>query len=94
MSIQVFNQSGNLLLNVTDRITRYVGTYYVVAGPYPQNSGFVAVPGMADDGTWLAYGDLSAFGPPVYIFIGAGGFSWQRANTTLALNTPVTVLRV
>lgn len=73
--LQVWDASGVLVLEVTDRLTRFVasGSYQPPAAAGLQTV-FVSVPGMANDGTWVA---IATSGPgagnPVTIV--NGGFN-------------------
>lgn len=52
VGLQVFSPSGKLRLEITDRLTRHIGSFSFP----PWNdatSRFISVPGMADDGHWV-----------------------------------------
>lgn len=94
--LQVFDASGNLMLDISDRLTRLHGIYPVVAA-WNVNSGFVSVPGMVDDGSWHCFANASygvGTAQPIYMGVASGGFNWMRFGLTGALNIPVGVLRV
>jgi hypothetical protein len=94
--LQVFNDGGGLILDISDRLTRYVTTH-TLSAPSGTNSGWIAVSGMADDGTWYVYCGVSSplgGGPPdVYITIGSGGYTWTRYGAIGTLTTVITVMR-
>lgn len=49
----VYRADGSVLLNTSDRITRYVGSYsYNISG---STQASVYVPGCTNDGTWFAF---------------------------------------
>ncbi|WP_136638130.1 hypothetical protein [Stenotrophomonas maltophilia] len=73
--LQVWDQNGALVLDVTDRLTRHVvsGSYVAPAGSWPIIA-FISVPGMVNDGTWLAVASSGpGAGNPVTII--NGGFN-------------------
>lgn len=57
--LRVWDAAGSLVLDVTDRLTRYHGAYSCTLGGYGTHQD-VTVPGIADDGTWAAFTDASA----------------------------------
>lgn len=73
--LQTFYADGRIQLDLTDRLTRFItsGTYTPPAGTGLRTA-FVSVPGMANDGTWIA---IASSGPgagnPVTIV--SGGFN-------------------
>lgn len=59
--LRVWDASGNLTLDISDRLTRFVGTYsvsFTVNGPEADK--LISVSGMVNDGTWFASGDRQA----------------------------------
>lgn len=93
--LQVFSAAGATLLDTTDKLLRYVGTYAISAAS-GVNSGTVSVPGMADDGTWFVYtgvDDPTWGATPIYAIIGAGSFTWYRYSVTGAFSTQIAVMR-
>lgn len=50
--LRVWDGTGGLMLDVTDRITRFVGTYSFYIAPF-QTSVDISVPGASPD-TWFA----------------------------------------
>lgn len=95
MSLQIFNGTGQPLLDTTDRLSRVHGRYTVVAGENV-HSGFVAVPGMVDDNSWYCFSNTAEAGVPQPIFMGItnGGFNWYRWGKPGPLSEIVTVMRV
>jgi hypothetical protein len=92
VSAQVFHANGALLLDVSDRLTRFHSSYQLNAAAATQN-GFISVAGMSTDGTWVAYCGMATGAPDIYIVIGSGGFTWYRFGTIGVLTSKITVLR-
>lgn len=94
--LQVWDANGVLVLDVTERLTRHVvsGSYQPPAGSGVQTV-FVAVPGMANDGTWIVVASSGpGSGNPVTIV--NGGFNVicnDSFGTTPQVNY-YTVLRI
>lgn len=80
--LRTFDGFGNLIVDITDRLTRYVASAYVSLGP--QSSTFVFVSGMSDDGTWAVIGMQNFLG----VKYGNNGFtvSNSSASSTVAAN--------
>lgn len=51
--LQVWDQAGNLVFDVTDRMTIYVGVVRVTVSS--SGTGFYSYPGMTNNGTWMVY---------------------------------------
>lgn len=73
--LRVWDSFGNLTVDVSDRLNRYVGTY---SANVPGNSTvFVPVPGVSLDGTWeVAHANSdnsSAFPRQTYSRLAVGG---------------------
>lgn len=86
--LQIFDASGRTLLEVTDRLPRVWSTHTVsgtnLVGPGSGPSGFVSVPGMVRDGTWLAVPGVvtvtgSYFLGGINCYCVTGGFNWNAA---------------
>ena len=80
--LQVFDASGGVVLDVSDRLTRFYADYSVSITP--GQPVYIPVPGMVDDGTWAVI-------PQAYIvnvLVGSGGFTvsldayWGNSPTT------------
>lgn len=52
--LRAWDSSGNLILEITDSIARFVGTYTIPLLA-PRASTVVSVPGYSLDGTWSLY---------------------------------------
>lgn len=81
--LQVFDASGVIVLDVTDRLTRFIvsGSYQAPTGSSSFPTVFVPVPGMANDGTWIAVASSGpGSGNPVTIV--SGGFNVICNDTT------------
>lgn len=83
--LQVFGQSGGVLVEYTDRLSRLIGVFTVshAGGQDRFNqviSGTYSVPGMADDGKWIVFSPQDS-GPNLYpkllVKPVAGGFYYQ-----------------
>lgn len=81
--LQVFDAAGNIVLDVTDRLTRFIvsGSYQAPAGSPSFPTVFVSVSGMINDGTWIAVASSGpGSGNPVTIT--NGGFNVICNDTT------------
>lgn len=67
--LQVFDETGATILDVSDRLTRLYGDYSVSITP--GQSVYIPVPGMVDDGTWTVITQSYI----VNVFVGSGGFT-------------------
>ena len=55
--LRVWDASGNLTLDVTNRITRIISSHgFSIAA---NSSQAISVPGITTDGTWIAYAPLA-----------------------------------
>lgn len=69
--LKVLDGNNRILLEMSDRTSKLYGIYTVVIPAGENFSGFVSVPGMAKDGTWLVLpGFLS------WSVVESGGFNW------------------
>ncbi|KQV99963.1 hypothetical protein [Rhizobacter sp. Root1221] len=97
MSFQVRNDQGVVTLDIQDRITRFNNVVPLTASG-SVHSGFISVPGMVDDGTWVVVGgmsnDVSYAIPVAYTTIGVDGFTWIRFGVAGPFDTSFMVLRV
>lgn len=60
--LKVWNSSGTVTLDTTDRVFRFFSSYTVPNATFTEAIGFysdVYVPGASADGTWLGYMDNS-----------------------------------
>lgn len=76
LGLQVFDSSGNTLLDTSDGIARLVGEYTTGAIGYG-GSAFVSVSGMAADGNWVVF--PLALSNGVYAVVQADGFTVYSA---------------
>lgn len=81
--LQVWDPAGQLILDVTERLTRLHsrGNYQAPSGSGNYPTVFVGVPGMANDGSWMV---VASSGPGVGnpVSIGNGGFNVTCYDTT------------
>lgn len=89
--LQVFNANGALRLEITDRLTRLVGTFTLPAWNDTAVR-FVPVIGMSDDGFWV----ITLPCPDYYYQIVDGGINvWSTGvRFTGFTSIPITVYRV
>lgn len=89
--LQVFAPNGVLRLEITDRLTRFVGTYTL---PAWNDAGvrFVAVSGMTDDGYWV----VTLPSPDYYYQIVNGGINVWSTNIRFTgfTSVPISVYRI
>jgi len=82
--LRVWNASGVLQLDITNRITRIHGTYsYSIAAG---SNTTISVPGISTDGTWIAYA------PFVACLISAGSVQITN-NSRETVSGSLTVMR-
>jgi hypothetical protein len=85
--IRVWDASGNLTLDTTDRLTRFV-TSITPGTIAPQATVSYSVPGIVDDGTWFLVvintwrPSSSAFYTDIYMYITSGFLNVQNINTS------------
>lgn len=88
--LQVFDGSGNVMLDVADKLSRIHATVSLSI-PVGTNGGTYTVSGMADDGTWFVFPEVDANGfSRVSVKVQSGGFQWGRGIYTEG-NVTVTV---
>jgi len=81
--LQVWDASGAIVLDVAERLTRFItsGSYQAPAGSSSFPTVLVSVPGMSNDGTWIAVATAGpGAGNPVSIV--NGGFNVVCNDTT------------
>lgn len=100
--LRIWDSSGNLTLDTTDRITRFVTS--ITPGSIAVNATVsYSVPGLADDGTWFLIvmntwrPSSSAFYTDIYMYITAGFLNVQNINPsftwTNGLGTRIEIFR-
>lgn len=88
--LKVWGPTGNVRLDTSDRLPRFHAVYPVSVNYFSVSSGFVAVSGMVDDGTWIVF----AASTEIWIDIVAGGFNWYPLYPlTIATTVNVCVMR-
>lgn len=87
--IKVWDESGQLILDVTDRLARYHSTI-VLSSIAKRTSSTFSVPGYALDGTWFFFIRTQSTS---YLKISeiSGGFSVFNESYTSALGSGVTI---
>jgi|TARA_R110000744_G_scaffold287339_1_gene398503 hypothetical protein len=89
--LQIWDSSGNVRLDTSDRECRYVGFFTGSVGP--SSSVTVTVSGMANDGTWglneLAYSNFY-----VSVSMGSGQFVISNADQYNSHDYKVQVFRI
>jgi hypothetical protein len=89
--LKVYDASGNVRLDTTDRECRYVGFYTgSVASSSTSN---IAVTGMSNDGTW-GINELSYSNFFLSIAFTSSGFSVTNSNNSSAYTYKVQVFRI
>ena len=80
VGLQIFNGDGSLLVEFTDKLSRFHGTA-TVNSTTSQPNGSVSVPGIADDGTWALFvlPNNTEGAPNIETRINNGSFTWQRS---------------
>ena len=86
--LRTYDSAGNVVVDITDRLTRFVGSYSISVGA--NTTIFVSVPGMTNDGTWAYIGDVDYMS----ITISTNGLSVQNVSTNTAYSTTLQVFRV
>lgn len=87
--IKVWDAAGQLILDVTDRLSRYHSTI-VLSSIAPRASGTFSVPGYALDGTWFFFiRDRSTSYLNIYEI--SGGFSVFNESYYSAYGSGVTI---
>lgn len=86
--LRTYDSAGNVVVDITDRLTRFVGSYSISVGA--NTTIFVSVPGMTNDGTWAYTGDVDWLS----VTISANGLSVRNLNTGQAFSTTLQVFRV
>jgi hypothetical protein len=85
--MRVWDASGNLTLDTTDRLTRFV-TSITPGTIAPQATVSYSVPGIEDNGTWFLVvintwrPSSSAFYTDIYMYITSGFLNVQNINTS------------
>jgi hypothetical protein len=96
--LQVFNSSGQLTLDVSDRLTRLHSVVNVSVPAYTGSTraGTVAITGMTTDGTWYMVSEYSQTDAMQKLVCTAnsGYFDWYVATTMGAGTVRVSVFRV
>lgn len=87
--LRVWDAAGNLTLDVSDRLSRYFGSYSVTTNGHIDSQN-ISVPGIADDGTWAVRVSTGAF---VEIFSGYLKVT-QTASTATSETTTVYVFQL
>lgn len=92
--LRVWDASGNLTLDVTDRITRVISTHSLNPGMFTSSglvrTGKVSVPGAVDDGTWGGFTNGTAL---VTVKTGEVEIYWHDWLTGYSVTRP-TILTV
>lgn len=86
--LQVFDENGNIVLDLTDRLFRYVGSGTITTSNGDVNAHFkssasVSVPGMSMDGSWLV--QAYANGTEINVCVNSGGFQINASRKSLAV---------
>jgi hypothetical protein len=88
LGVQVFDASGNLLIDVTTRLSRVIGTQTITAG----SSGSLAVPNATQGQIWWAISPSNGSRYVPLISISGNTISWST-NTSYP-NGPVDSLLI
>jgi hypothetical protein len=86
--LRTYDSSGNLFIDVSDRLTRYVTSVYVSVGS--RGSTFVSVSGMSGDGTWAIIGVANYLA----ITYGSNGFTVNNQSTSSTVSATLHIFRV
>lgn len=75
--LRVFDAGGAKVLDVSDRLTRYVSSYSI---NLPAGTMLVTIPNseVYNDGTWFVFHKSNVSGSEVFSYVVAGGFRVQR----------------
>ena len=89
--LQTTDASGNVVIRVTDRLTRFVATSSVYINASSSGTAYadISVSGMTTDGTWVAVADHQCAGCQVY-----DGFVRVTLGNFEATTVTITILRV
>lgn len=88
--LRCWNSAGELIVDISDRLTRYHSSHSVVVGPSAFDfEGFVSVAGMDASDKWFLF---SSVGGKALCRAGAGGFDWLLTTGDRSYTFIVTVM--
>lgn len=83
VGIRAWDEAGNLILDLTDRLTKLVASG---SGNFPTPDSVLTVPvaGMTDDGSWVVIASNQC-----YVYYGNGSFQLRASRTFYYPGMPV-----